>query len=283
MFVLCPHCQFLVALEPATGQPPELCPRCREHLQPLREADQPAPVAEAVVNGESVPAAIGDMAPVAEQESDPAGVAAEMPVAEAHDIRPERPDVEPTETAPARNVEAKPAITPPARTPPMPKAIRWPSASARHRLAIASIPLLAILLLLQSLLADRTRLAADARWRPLMIVLCDALSCTLPPWREPAAFTLLDRDVRPDASRPGVLHVSAGFRNDARWPQPWPALLLTLSDADGRVAGARAFRPQDYLAAPATQNSLASGQSAKVSFDVVEPTRDVVAFTFDFR
>ena len=48
-------------------------------------------------------------------------------------------------------------------------------------------------------------------------------------------------------------------------------------------AGARAFRPEEYLVAPVTRNGLASGQSAKVSFDVVEPTRDVVAFTFDFR
>jgi hypothetical protein len=139
------------------------------------------------------------------------------------------------------------------------------------------------MLLLQSLLADRDHLAADARWRPLMTLLCDALPCTLPPWREPAAFTLLERDVRPDPKRPGVLHVSAGFRNDARWAQPWPALLLTLSDADGRVAGERAFRPEEYLGAATTKNGLASGQSTKVSFDVVEPTRDVVAFTFDFR
>jgi hypothetical protein len=77
--------------------------------------------------------------------------------------------------------------------------------------------------------------------------------------------------------------VSAGFRNDARWAQPWPALLLTLSDADGRIAGERAFRPDEYLATPPTQEGLGSGQVAKVSFDVIEPTRDVVAFTFDFR
>jgi hypothetical protein len=290
MFVLCPHCQFLVALEPATGQPPEQCPRCRERLQPLREVAQPAAPDRADVNVESVPPAIGET--VADQDLDVVPVEAGMPepTADALDIEPESPDVASTETAnvmaetaPRRNVGAEPAIAPDAPPPRVQSAIRWPSASAGHRLAIASVPLLAILLLLQSLLADRTRLAADARWRPLMIGLCDVLSCTLPPWREPAAFTLLERDVRPDPHRSGVLHVSAGFRNDARWSQPWPALLLTLSDADGRVAGTRAFRPQEYLAAPATQNSLASGQSAKVSFDVVEPTRDVVAFTFDFR
>ena len=41
MFVLCPHCQFLVALDPASGQPPLRCPRCEEALQPT-----PAPAGD---------------------------------------------------------------------------------------------------------------------------------------------------------------------------------------------------------------------------------------------
>ncbi len=280
MFVLCPHCQFLVALEPATGQPPEQCPRCRERL---RDAAQSAPPGEADAGVQSTPAPIDETAPVTELEADVVVIADETalpePAADALDVRLDDPDVASNE--PADVIATTEHVV--AATTSTTRSNRWPSAPVRHRLAVASVPLLAILLLLQSLLSDRARLAADARWRPLMIVLCDALRCTLPPWREPAAFTLLDRDVRPDPHRAGVLHVSAGFRNDARWSQPWPALLLTLSDADGRVAGARAFRPAEYLAAPVTQNRLASGQSAKVSFDVVEPTRDVVAFTFDFR
>ena len=43
MFVLCPHCQFLVALDPASGRPPARCPRCGEPVQP----DAPATVAAA--------------------------------------------------------------------------------------------------------------------------------------------------------------------------------------------------------------------------------------------
>ena len=282
MFVLCPHCQFLVALEPATGQPPEQCPRCHERL---REAAQSAPPGELDAGVESTLAPIDETAPVTEQEAGVVVIADETETAtpelsaDALDVQSDDADVASNDAVDVIG-ETKHSVAAP--TPPV-RPNRWPSARARHRLAIASVPLLAILLLLQSLLSDRARLAADARWRPLMIVLCDALTCTLPPWREPAAFTLLDRDVRPDPHHAGVLHVSAGFRNDARWSQPWPALLLTLSDADGRVAGTRAFRPDEYLAAPATQNRLASGQSAKVSFDVVEPTRDVVAFTFDFR
>lgn len=294
MFVLCPHCQFLVALEPATGQPPEQCPRCRERLQPLREPASAAPTLEAGVVVDAIPEAIAESTQVDDQFADVIAidvVAEPATLPDSHGTPSGMPDVVPAETDAVVSgavsepdvADVKPAMAPATPMPPVPRSSRLPSAATRRRLAMASVPLLALLLLLQSLLSDRTRLAADARWRPVMTVLCDALRCTLPPWREPTAITLLERDVRPDPNHPGVLHVSAGFRNDARWSQPWPALLLTLSDADGRVAGARAFRPEEYLAAPVTKNGLASGQSAQVSFDVVEPTRDVVAFTFDFR
>lgn len=143
-------------------------------------------------------------------------------------------------------------------------------------------------LMLQVLLADRARLATDAAWRPMMTSLCKLLGCSLPPWRQPEAFAMLGRDVRPLRGTPGALQVQATFRNDADWSQPWPVLLLSLSDADGRVVGARAFRPDEYLEgaasdASATQSVLAPGQSARVVLHLREPAADVVAFSFDFR
>ena len=141
---------------------------------------------------------------------------------------------------------------------------------------------LAVALLLQVILADRARLASDPAWRPLLLNLCGILGCTLPPWREPGAFTMLSRDVRPLAGVPGALQAQATFRNEARWAQAWPLLLVSLSDADGRVVGARVFRPDEYLA-EATQAGLAPGQSAQVVLQLREPDASVVAFAFDFR
>ena len=153
----------------------------------------------------------------------------------------------------------------------------------RERWIVAVVVALALLLILQLLLADRARLSADARWRPTLHVLCAALFCELPPWREPAAFTLLQRDVRQHPSAPGALRVSATFRNDARWSQPWPRLRLTLSDANGRPAGARDFRAEDYLGGPASQPELASGESATVAMDILEPAAQIVGYDFSFR
>jgi hypothetical protein len=143
---------------------------------------------------------------------------------------------------------------------------------------------LGLLLALQILVADRQRLSADARWRPWVAGLCQALRCSLPPWREPGAFTMLSRDVRPLPGRPGTLQIQATFRNDARWAQAWPLLQLSLADADGRTTGSRVLRPQEYLGgAHPDAATLAPGQSAQVAFQVREPTAETAAFSFDFH
>jgi hypothetical protein len=158
------------------------------------------------------------------------------------------------------------------------------AAAPRRRAAgLAVLAGLVLLLCVQVVLADRAGLAADARWRPVVTGACVVLRCEVPAWREPAALTLVRRDVRPLPGHPGVLHVSAEFRNDAVWPQAWPVLVLTLADVDGRTVGSRAFQPREYLGRAPTESTLASGQAARIEMDLVEPAPGVVAFTFDFR
>lgn len=146
-----------------------------------------------------------------------------------------------------------------------------------------AIAALSLALALQLLLAQRAELAADAHWRPLVAGVCRALGCSVPPWHEPAALTMLNRNVLPVPERAGVLRVTAGFRNDARWSQPWPVLVLSLEDVDGRRVGHRAFAPQEYRRGYRPGELIAPGQSAAVQFEVIEPAPRVVAFTFDFR
>ncbi|MES2859362.1 MAG: DUF3426 domain-containing protein [Pseudomonadota bacterium] len=142
---------------------------------------------------------------------------------------------------------------------------------------------LGVLLLAQVLIAEHARLAADPRWRPLLEKTCDILRCRLPPWREPAAFTMLSRDVIAIPERAGVLRVQASIRNDARWAQPWPVLGLSLSDASGRLLGTRRFQPGEYLGSTAGARTLGAGQAAQLSFDIIEPAPGVVAFDFRFE
>lgn len=140
--------------------------------------------------------------------------------------------------------------------------------------------LLASLLLLL-LLAGRAELAADARTRPLAERACALLGCSLPVWRDVGAFRMSGHALRSDPAAPGILQVSAGFRNDAPWPQDWPRLKLTLSDANGQALAERAFLPAEYL--PAGHPPLiGSGQTASVQLAIHEPAREAVAFQFAF-
>lgn len=264
MFVLCPHCQFLVALDPVSDLPPDRCPRCHDALQP----SIPPEVSPPIDTPELLP--VDPELPPPLEEPDIAIDEAPNAV-----VPPHAPEPAPIPGATSSNSHA-PVFAG--------LAVKTSIASPSYRWRIPSIIAgLTCLLLLQMLLADWVPLAADARWRPMLSMLCDTLRCSLPPWHEPDAFTLLERDVRPDPQRGGVLHVTASFRNDARWAQPLPSLLLTLSDIDGRVAGTRLFTPRDYQASGTTQKTLASGQGVRIAIDILEPRPHVVAFTFDFR
>ncbi len=146
-----------------------------------------------------------------------------------------------------------------------------------------AIAVLSLLLVVQVALSDRERFAADARTRPWVEKLCRALPCDLPPWREPSAMQLMARDVRPHPSVPDALIISASFRNDARWEQPWPHLNLTLSNINGQTIAQRQFEPDEYLGLGARELTIEPGQTASVTLEVTDPGKQAVAFEFEFR
>lgn len=142
---------------------------------------------------------------------------------------------------------------------------------------------LSALLGLQLLLATRMELSRQAGWRPILLQICAVLGCSLPDWHQPEAIALLQRDVQPHPRRPDLLRVTATFRNDAAWAQPWPTLVLSLSGSDGAVVGARAFAPDTYLGGKPEQRLLGGGQRASIAFDIRQPTQPAVAFDFTVR
>lgn len=264
MFVACPHCGFLVA---SLGTATRRCPRCGGAVEagqakPLEtEADAPAAGEDADgATGHAADAADTDTAAATNTSTDTAAAAGE-------------PDTAAPATSPVRRSQRAPSFV--RRHAPAP-------AHSSDRRWWWVVVTLTLLLALQLLLAQREELAANARWRPVIGHLCGVLHCKLPAWREPAAFTMLQRSVRPRPGVAGVLRVDASFRNDARWAQPWPTVLLTLSDMEGRPVGLRAFQPHEYLSGHGG-GRIAPGQSATIRFDVIEPAQRVVAFTFDFK
>jgi len=146
-----------------------------------------------------------------------------------------------------------------------------------------AVPALALGLVVQIAVADRARLAADPVWRPRIIALCDLLRCQVPAWHEPAALHIISREIRPHPSAPGVLLVTATFRNDAAFAQAWPQLQLSLTNLDGDSFGLRRFSPREYLGSDPATPLIDAGQSATITLEIVDPGRRAVAFGFEFR
>ena len=82
---------------------------------------------------------------------------------------------------------------------------------------------------------------------------------------------------------PEALIISASFRNDARWAQPWPDLELTLSDINGQPIAHRRFAPEEYLGHLQGAALVAPGQSASIALEVRDPGKQAVAFEFEFH
>ena len=281
MALNCPHCQSLVAADATTGVAPEHCPYCDGLIGDLSPDDQsgadhsnPDPLA--ANSDASTPDAVANEThtPTKDDAPEQALTDAALHVEPADDIDASESSLASTGTTPKRKKNVQPSFT-------RPRVVSAATHRARWPVAVAAA--LVLLLVLQLMLAERASLAADARWRSTMLRVCQVLRCDIPAWREVTAFTMLNRDVRAHLAAANALRVQAAFRNDAHWPQPWPDLVLTLSDATGRVTGSRSFTATEYLGDAPTQKLIATGQTANFVLDVAEPAPNTVSFSFDFR
>jgi uncharacterized protein DUF3426 len=296
MFFSCPHCHELVATDRETSLPPVMCPRCggalREEIATVATAAPGILSIASLLQGPSLVAGAPPLEPV---EADARVEAAIDAVSSGDTLENEVAAIVEDRRSETASVSEDEVATPASRSTAVQSSMQYPGPSfARQRAQPATsartakwqwaaLVLLATTLVLQVLLADRARLAADASWRPLISSLCKIAGCSVAAWHHPGALVMLSRDVSPIPGTAGGLDVRVTFRNDARWPQAWPVLLLSLSDADGRVLGSRAFLPEEYLGAAATQTELAPGQSAQIGLKLHEPNPDVAAFAFEFH
>ena len=111
--------------------------------------------------------------------------------------------------------------------------------------------------------AERSVILDDPTARPLLERVCDSVGCRLPLRHDPSTLELLSREIRPHPSVPSALIISATLRNDAKFPQAFPAVEITLSDLDENRIAMRRFAPQEYLGdTRAMSSGLAPGATA---------------------
>jgi predicted Zn finger-like uncharacterized protein len=132
--------------------------------------------------------------------------------------------------------------------------------------------------------ALRDTLIADPSTGPVLREICATLGCQLPPVRDIDKLRLLARDVQTHPTVPGALLISATVRNDAGFTQPWPVVVIRLSDGNGKVIAMRRLNPYEYLDdVDALRRGLAPGASTALVFEVEDPGHQAVAFDLGFE
>lgn len=147
--------------------------------------------------------------------------------------------------------------------------------------ALGSLLLIAVLAVQYAYL-NRLTFVQHAALRPLLEQLCGYTGCQLPPRRDLAALTLLERDIRSHDRYQGALTISATLQNRAAFAQPYPAVDVVMRDLAGKVVAARRFQPQEYLSGTVTE-LLAPQATAQLTLDVVDPGAEAVGFEFTFH
>lgn len=143
--------------------------------------------------------------------------------------------------------------------------------------------LLALLFTLQYAYFNLASLSQQPQLRPALFTLCGLLKCEVPLIRAPYMITLLERDIRNDPSRPGVLLVKARIINKAPHPQAYPQMALSLHNITGHTIASRTFTPDDYLTPAVNQKEgMAPQQVVDIQLELADPGKEAVGFEFEF-
>lgn len=136
----------------------------------------------------------------------------------------------------------------------------------RHRLGMA-VGCLVALLAAQSLFLFRQPLTqAIPALRPALAGLCDRLGCALPLPREAAQISIETSDLHPEPGGQGEFVLHATLRNRAGYPQAYPHVELSLTDAADKALVRRVFSPEEWAPEPArSAGGFAPGSTAEVT------------------
>lgn len=143
---------------------------------------------------------------------------------------------------------------------------------------------LAIMLAAELAWIDRDDLIRDPMTGGWLRNACNTLGCRLPLVAAPRQLHLLASNVETHPNAAHALMISLSLRNDAAFAQPWPVMVVTLSDAQGHRLTMRRLLPTDYLDDPdVLRRGLAAGATTALLLEVQDPGDAAVAYQFDFE
>jgi predicted Zn finger-like uncharacterized protein len=255
MVTTCPHCQttFRITTEHLNARQGEVrCGRCGELFNAFdtlaTRGEEHAKKREREVPEQPLVArpaeSVDDSGPISVIEIEPL-----EPLEEGipYDFEPlEAPSelklAEETGSEPEPELEREPALEPERVLPDREKR-HWPTL-----LSLAGSLLLLALLAGQTAYFFRTELAANTPWmRPYLEQACAVLNCRIALPRNADLISIESSELQADPTRATVIVLNAVVRNRAKFPQQYPSLELTLTNAQDQAIARRIFSPADYV------------------------------------
>lgn len=113
---------------------------------------------------------------------------------------------------------------------------------------------------------------------------CARLPCRYSGERDVEQIELVSRDVRSHPTAKNALLINITMQNQARFKQPYPTILLSLSNLGGQVIARRQFTPQEYLDKLYTPFlRMEPDTPVHIALAVIDPGEDAVNFEFSFH
>jgi hypothetical protein len=99
--------------------------------------------------------------------------------------------------------------------------------------------------------------------------LCAGLGCELPLPRDASEIAIESSDIQPDASREAFFTLHATLRNRADFPQAYPHLEITLTDARDKALVRKVLEPTQWLPGNAPKDAFPAKRevATRISFE----------------
>lgn len=209
------------------------------------------------------------------------------PPAEAHEGALPRP--EPAHVPPAIATSAPPASAQASAGPDAPAPFRTPDMdedddenARRRRWLRIGLPALAVAMLLVLWVhAERGRLFRTAGGQALLAPVYRLFGAEASPDWAPEQMRVLRSAAVADPEHPGTLRITAEFRNDAAFAQPYPYLRVALEDRWGQRVASRDFTPSEYRRDHVSGRSMGAGERVQASVSLPDPGARADGFHVD--
>lgn len=125
-------------------------------------------------------------------------------------------------------------------------------------------------------------LAVKPAVRPYFEQACARVGCRLPDIPDPSKLKVEELVVRKHPDVPGALEVDAILKNEATFPQPFPALRLRFSNSGDEIMASRVLKPSEYLRGEARLlRRMPPDTPIQISLSIVDPGTNAVSYGLD--